>query len=525
MTASALPPLQIEGFTFERVLGSGGFADIHLYTQHMPRRRVAVKVMRAAVTEGSARAQFESEANLMAQLSSHPSIVTIHHAAVSESGRPYLVMEYCSKTSLADRYQQRVLSVPEMLQTVIRLCGAVETAHLAGILHRDIKPANVLTTDYGWPALTDFGISIIAGEATIGAGGVSIPWAPPEALGGPGSVDQRSDVYSLAATAYTVLAGHSPFDGAGTSADLSQFMQRIMTAPVPPIGRDDVPADLERAIALALSKRQDDRPPSAASFARTLQRIEQEMRLPVTHMDIPGGLIEELEGGAEAAIDDAESTRIAQSPAARPAPSAPAAAEPEPAAADDLDEATRVASRAEPDDRTTISSRVTEVDDRTTVSSRATEVDDRTTVSSRAAEVDDRTRVADRAAPKAPDSDPAADRTRVVSAPRKGVIVPTTAKDVPGGQKRVAYVPSADPQRRIEAYTARSEPVATPITRVPPTVPAQPSALPATEARQAVDRSSSARRSLLVVAGIIVGAIVLIGAAVVGVVLLIGGGG
>ena len=100
----------------------------------------------------------------MAQLSHHPSIVTIYHAAIAADGRPFLVMEYCSRPGLAERYRQERISVAEALRIGIRLASAVETAHRAGILHRDIKPANVLTTDFGWPALTDFGIAATTGH-------------------------------------------------------------------------------------------------------------------------------------------------------------------------------------------------------------------------------------------------------------------------------------------------------------------------------------------------------------------------
>ena len=83
------------GLQLPRVLGSGGFADVFLYEQELPRRRVAVKVL---LTDGSRRdraPQFAAEANLMAQLSTHPSIVTIYQADVAADGRPYFVMEYC----------------------------------------------------------------------------------------------------------------------------------------------------------------------------------------------------------------------------------------------------------------------------------------------------------------------------------------------------------------------------------------------------------------------------------------------
>lgn len=295
MTAIGYGPLDIPGFRLERVLGSGGFADVYLYTQELLGRSVAVKILRGQVEEGAARTQFLTEAHLMARLASHPSIVTILSAEVSEGGRPYIVMEYCSRPSLAQRYQARPLSIAEALQTMIRLSGAVETAHQAGILHRDIKPANVLTTDYGWPALTDFGISAIAGETTTGEGGMSVPWSPPEAFTGASRLDERSDVYSLAATAYTVLAGHSPFDSPAATPEMAAFVYRILESPVPEIPRPDMPGTLQRLLGVAMEKDPRNRPESAAAFARALQRIERELGLPETPFDVPDTLIDDLE--------------------------------------------------------------------------------------------------------------------------------------------------------------------------------------------------------------------------------------
>ena len=152
-------PPDLPGYRALRVLGTGGFADVFLYEQQLPRRRVAVKVLPASELSVGARAAFTSEANLMAALSTHPYIVTIHDAGLAPDGRPYLVMEYCSRPSLAERYKAQPLPVPDAVRTGIRLASAVATAHGAGILHRDIKPGNVLTNDYGRPALTDFGIA------------------------------------------------------------------------------------------------------------------------------------------------------------------------------------------------------------------------------------------------------------------------------------------------------------------------------------------------------------------------------
>ncbi|WP_341856059.1 serine/threonine-protein kinase [Brachybacterium sp. GPGPB12] len=166
--------------------------------------------------DDSVRHQFDSEANVMAQMSTHPSIVTIHQAEVSGDHRPYIVMEYCSRPNYGVRFRKERITVAEA-RVGVQIAGAVETAHRAGILHRDIKPANILVTDYNRPALTDFGISIAAGqgEDVEDSQGMSIPWSPPEFFADPPRADVRSDVFSLAASVYSLLAGQTPFERRG----------------------------------------------------------------------------------------------------------------------------------------------------------------------------------------------------------------------------------------------------------------------------------------------------------------------
>ncbi len=290
------PPV-IPGFRAGRLLGMGGFADVFLYTQEMPRRSVAVKVLLASSLGDDVRSRFRAEADLMATLSHHPSIVTVFQADVAPDGRPYLVMEYCSRPGLGRRYRSERMSVPEVLRIGVRLASAVETAHRAGILHRDIKPANVLVTDFGWPALTDFGIAATTGWSTGTAIGMSIPWSPPELLAEHPNGDVRSDVYSLAATVYSLLAGRSPFempDGPNTAADL---IARIERSPLPATGRPDVPDSLHAALARAMDRVPTRRFHSALAFARALQAVEAHLNLPLTPLDLPDDADPPLPGG------------------------------------------------------------------------------------------------------------------------------------------------------------------------------------------------------------------------------------
>ena len=278
-------PPELPGFTYVEPLGTGGFADVFLYEQQLPRRRVAVKVLLADRIASASAQEFTDEANVMAMLSTHPAIVTIYQAGVAGDGRPYLVMEYCPRPNLQLRARRESFSVAEALRVGIQVAGAVETAHRAGVLHRDIKPANILVTEYNRPALTDFGIASTT-AAMSEATGMSIPWSPPESFGDPPQSGTRSDVWALGATLYTLLAGRSPFERAGERNSSADLIERIERAPLPPLGRPDSPASLQRVLERAMAKNPADRYPSAVSLARALQKVQIELSHSVTPVDI-----------------------------------------------------------------------------------------------------------------------------------------------------------------------------------------------------------------------------------------------
>jgi len=285
MSRRPSPPPQLPGFTYVEPLGTGGFADVFLYEQQMPRRRVAVKVLLADRLSSGAAKEFADEANVMAMLSTHPAIVTIYQAGVAGDGRPYLVMEYCPRPNLQLRARKEPFSVAEALRVGVQVAGAVETAHRAGVLHRDIKPANILVTEYNRPALTDFGIASTTG-ATGEASGMSIPWSPPESFAEPPQSGPRTDVWALGATLYTLLAGRSPFERPGERNSSADLIERIERAALPSLGRPDSPESLQRVLERAMAKNPDDRFPSAVAFARALQKVQIELSHSVTPIDI-----------------------------------------------------------------------------------------------------------------------------------------------------------------------------------------------------------------------------------------------
>jgi serine/threonine protein kinase len=276
----------LPGFSHIHILGSGGFADVFLYEQNMPRRQVAVKVMLSEVVNDQVRQMFQAEANLMAQLSSHPSILTVYQASVSSDGRPYLVMELCS-SSLSQRYRSERLPVGEVLRIAVKIGSAIETAHRSAVLHRDIKPSNILLTAYGHPVLSDFGIAATLSESDDReAVGMSIPWSAPEVLMDETAGTVASEVWAYAATVYSLLAGRSPFEVPGESNKSTDLISRINRAKPQPIDRGDVPQSLERALQRAMSRKPENRQSSVLELVHELQAVETEIGVPQTPVEV-----------------------------------------------------------------------------------------------------------------------------------------------------------------------------------------------------------------------------------------------
>src|SRR5690606_39135265 len=146
-------------------------------------------------------------------LAGHPNIVTVYTWGKSGAGYPYIVMEYMPGGSLADRMvAEGPLSWQEAVDIGVKVAGALETAHRAGILHRDVKPENVLLSAFGEAALGDFGIARITGGTETATGGItgSLSHVSPEVLEG-NKPNATSDVYSLASTIYALIQGRAAF--------------------------------------------------------------------------------------------------------------------------------------------------------------------------------------------------------------------------------------------------------------------------------------------------------------------------
>jgi serine/threonine protein kinase len=283
-----VPSVQIDGFDQLELIGKGGFSYVFSARQRDFNRRVALKVLTFGLADERERRSFERECRAMGLVSQHPHIVTVFNAAFTASKQPVIVMELYSGGTMGDRQKREGrLPVAVVLETGIKISGALQTAHDRGLLHRDIKPQNLFISEFGEPALGDFGISTLDDERSIsGGGGLTVHYAPPEVLEG-APATPISDLYSFAATLYTLLEGARPFaPSAGSRQPVGELARRIMLEPPPRLRREDVPRALSDLLSRTMSKSPGERPMSAAEFGQELQVIQGGLGLPATALPL-----------------------------------------------------------------------------------------------------------------------------------------------------------------------------------------------------------------------------------------------
>lgn len=284
-------------------LGGGGMGDVWLAARAdgAYEKQAAVKLVRFGLRRDELRARFERERQVLARLV-HPNIATLLDGGVTESGEPYLVMEYVEGTPITEWCDARGLDPRARLALFERVCEAVQFAHANLVVHRDLKPANILVTADGRPVLLDFGIAKLLdpleqqSPATRADDRVLTPeYAAPEQLRGE-PVTVATDVWGLGVLLYELLTGERPFraEGASWTEIAKRVQEREATPPserfrtlagaadaealarrhggTPVLIARALRGDLDAIVAHALRKEPARRYATAAAFADDVRR-------------------------------------------------------------------------------------------------------------------------------------------------------------------------------------------------------------------------------------------------------------
>lgn len=256
------------------MIGTGGFGRVYRVRDLHLEREVALKVLHPHFTADPAVVErFRREAQLAARIR-HPNIVDIYDIA-GRSGLLWYTMEFVDGPNLAQKVERDGPMSPDDLQRLMReALAALGVAHGVGLVHRDVKPENLLIERSGRLRITDFGLALaLRGQGKFG-GATSQSGTPqfaaPEQLLGE-RVDQRADLYSLAAVAYFALLGEPPFPGFTPEQVLAK--QTAERFPDLRARRSDIRPQLVDVLERALRNDPADRFPSAAEFQQALNRV------------------------------------------------------------------------------------------------------------------------------------------------------------------------------------------------------------------------------------------------------------
>ncbi|MGV9797798.1 serine/threonine-protein kinase [Mycobacterium sp. NPDC003449] len=262
------------GYTIQRWLGSGGMGEVYLARHPRLSRLDALKILPTSLTDNPQyRQRFNREAEIAGSLW-HPHIVGLHDRGETD-GQLWIAMDYVDGTD-ASRLVRELhpdgLPVREAIEIVAAIAEALDYAHSRNLLHRDVKPSNILLTRPDAPRrrilLADFGVArrsddisgLTATNMTVG----SMAYSPPEQLLGQ-PMDGRADQYALAANAFQLLTGQSPFQHSNPAVMISKHLNE--PPPRPSASRADL-AHLDAVLARALAKDAGARYPNCGDFAR-----------------------------------------------------------------------------------------------------------------------------------------------------------------------------------------------------------------------------------------------------------------
>ena len=264
----------VDRYTLERELGAGGMATVYLAQDLKHDREVALKVLRPDLAAVLGAERFLQEIRISAKLD-HPHILTLIDSGADDGFVWYILPLVRGESLRAKLTREKQLPLEEALTITRQIASALDYAHRHGVIHRDIKPENILLHE-GEAMLADFGIALAVKEAggnRLTETGLSLgtpQYMSPEQATGEHQLDARSDIYSLGAVLYEMIAGEPPFSGATTQAVIAKLLTERPTRLR--VIRSAVPPGVEEAVTRALEKTRADRFRSAAEFVEALSR-------------------------------------------------------------------------------------------------------------------------------------------------------------------------------------------------------------------------------------------------------------
>jgi len=286
-------------YEIRRTLGRGAASVVYEGWDPAIQRRVAVKAVQIGDFNDPETEEligrFRREAQAAGRLV-HPNIVTVYDYGETEE-LAFIVMEFIegpTLRTLLERHER--FSVQEIARIMEDILAALEFSHERGVIHRDIKPANVMLTGHDVVTrrakLADFGIARIESSNLTQAGtimGTPSYMSPEQFLGEP--VDARSDIYSAGVLLYQLLTGERPFEGT-----ISAIIHKVLNtqAPAPSRLTNTSPPGMDFVVRKAISKKPEDRFPSAAAFARAIRTAMASAVPPVSAPDVTERTVVEL---------------------------------------------------------------------------------------------------------------------------------------------------------------------------------------------------------------------------------------
>ncbi len=277
-------------------LGSGGMSIVYLAKDIRLKKIVALKMMLPhLVANPMSLSRFQQEAEAASTLS-HINVVGVHNSGVTKSNQPYLIMDYCHGTSLANVVSaQGRMELERAVPIFVQIAGALAHAHEKGVIHRDLKPSNILLTDTGEQhdivKIVDFGIAKIlpqegreAAQLTQTGEVFGSPlYMSPEQCRGE-KLDARSDVYSMGCLMYETLVGSPPLNGANMLEILFKHINEMPATLSQATNGVQFPPGLEKIVFRALAKEPSERFQSMAALREELIRFQRGKRVNILDM-------------------------------------------------------------------------------------------------------------------------------------------------------------------------------------------------------------------------------------------------